>query len=128
MPCWKDLNPRLGASYDLFGNGRTAFKVSLGRYVDRRDRPSLPPTIRSMTSVNSVNRTWNDANGNYVPDCDLTQPGRERRVRTDQQPELRADQPEPPAMPTTCCSGFGDRDYIWDFATEVQHQLGRACR
>jgi len=32
-PEWTDLNPRLSASYDLFGTGKTAVKVSLGRYV-----------------------------------------------------------------------------------------------
>ena len=30
---WKDISPRLGAVYDLFGTGRTALKVNLGRYV-----------------------------------------------------------------------------------------------
>ena len=30
---WKDINPRFGASYDLFGNGRTAVKVSAARGV-----------------------------------------------------------------------------------------------
>ena len=34
VPAWHDLNPRLGVSYDLFGNGRTALKASLGRYVE----------------------------------------------------------------------------------------------
>src|SRR4030095_13556423 len=33
VPSWKDLNPRVGAAYDLFGKGRTVLKVSLGRYV-----------------------------------------------------------------------------------------------
>src|SRR5262249_17899026 len=33
LPSWKDLGPRFGLAYDLFGNGKTAFKTSLSRYV-----------------------------------------------------------------------------------------------
>ena len=33
VPNWKDISPRVGASYDLFGNGKTAIKVSVNRYV-----------------------------------------------------------------------------------------------
>ena len=30
---WKDITPRLGGAYDLFGNGKTAVRVSLNKYV-----------------------------------------------------------------------------------------------
>ena len=33
MPCWHDISPRASVIYDLFGNGRTAVKVSVGRYM-----------------------------------------------------------------------------------------------
>ena len=33
VPIWKNLTPRLGVSYDLFGNGKTAIKGSLGQFV-----------------------------------------------------------------------------------------------
>ena len=30
---WHDLEPRLGVAYDLFGNGKTALKASLNKYL-----------------------------------------------------------------------------------------------
>src|SRR5205807_2395508 len=33
VPNWRDLDPRFGISYDLFGNGKTAIKSYMGRYV-----------------------------------------------------------------------------------------------
>ena len=32
---WTDLDPRLGVSWDLFGNGRTAIKASASRYIEQ---------------------------------------------------------------------------------------------
>ena len=33
VPNWKDVNPRINAAYDLFGNGKTAIKASASRSV-----------------------------------------------------------------------------------------------
>ena len=33
VPNWKDVNPRISAAYDLFGNGKTAIKASASRSV-----------------------------------------------------------------------------------------------
>src|SRR5262245_38918959 len=74
VPNWKDLNPRLGVSYDLFGNGRTALKASLGRYVEVMAVELINANNPITASVNSVNRTWADANANFRPDCDLRSP------------------------------------------------------
>ena len=33
LPCWSDWAIRAGASYDLFGNGKTAVKASVGKFL-----------------------------------------------------------------------------------------------
>ena len=71
VPHYRNLSPRLGFAYDLFGTGRTAIKASLGRY---------PEIVRVVTGnpsnnlIRQTNRTWNDGNRNYIPDCDLRNP------------------------------------------------------
>jgi len=80
---YKDISPRLGASYDVFGNGSTALKVHLGRYLEGAGTGGLytstNPTLRmpqttSTLGTAGVTRAWSDTNGNFVPDCDLLNP------------------------------------------------------
>jgi hypothetical protein len=62
---WKDLNPRLGVSYDLFGNGKTALKATLNRYGLRLGYDEAA-TASSLNSNASNTRTWTDANGDRI--------------------------------------------------------------
>lgn len=54
VPCWKDISPRVGGAYDLFGDGRTAVKASLGRYVGKESVSVAQFNNPMTTSVNSV--------------------------------------------------------------------------
>ncbi|PYS37983.1 MAG: hypothetical protein DMG14_19295, partial [Acidobacteria bacterium] len=56
-PNWKNINPRLGMSYDLFGKGKTALKVGLGRYVPYTVTASNNPAANQAASAT---RTWDD--------------------------------------------------------------------
>ena len=71
VPSWKDISPRMGTAYDLFGDGQTALKFSFSRYVGKMGTIITQRNNPINTSVNAANRSWNDVNGDYVPDCDL---------------------------------------------------------
>ena len=71
IPNYQNISPRVGVAYDVFGNGKTALKASLGRYPDIIRTASGNP---ASNLTRTTTRTWNDANRNYVPDCELRNP------------------------------------------------------
>jgi hypothetical protein len=123
-PLWTDISPRVGVSYDLFGNGRTALKAAVGRYLVKETFALNQRLNPLSTSVNSVTRTWIDSNGDYRPDCDLkifTANGECGPISNTSFGQ---------ATITTqyakdVLEGFGVRPHNWDVSAEVQHQLTR---
>ena len=64
VPNWKNVTPRLGAAYDLFGDGKTAIKGNIGMYVQSEGTGfanTYNPQIFSMDT-----RTWSDLNGDDI--------------------------------------------------------------
>lgn len=74
VPNWTDLSPRIGATVDVFGSGRTVVRGNWGRYLASESTNMATLNNRVNTSVNSATRQWTDTNGNFVPDCVLTNP------------------------------------------------------
>ena len=123
VPRWKDLEPRLGVSYDLFGNSRTALKVSLSRYVEQGSYNIANDNNPVVTSVLSATRTWNDGNGNYIPDCALTDPAANGECGALNNVNFGRNNPNAARYSDDVLHGFGVRNYAWDLAAEVQHQI-----
>jgi hypothetical protein len=77
---YKDITPRLGVAYDLFGTGRTAVKFNVGKYLEgmglSNNWANANPTLRMPQTTgpfgaSGVTRTWTDSNQNFSPDCNL---------------------------------------------------------
>lgn len=123
VPSYSDLNPRIGAAYDLFGTGRTALKLSLGRYVKKFGTTISDQNNPLTTSVNLTGRAWNDANRNYVPDCVLTNFAANGECGPIQNQNFGRTNPLANRWADDALRGFGIREYNWDVTAEVEHEL-----
>jgi hypothetical protein len=119
---WRDLSPRLGVAYDVFGNGKTAIKASVNRYVAGETTGttrSVDPTV----AVGSLTRSWNDVSGDYIPQGDPLNPAANGELGPS--PNAVYGQPRFALRydPAWALGGLGKRPYNWEFSTSVQHEL-----
>jgi hypothetical protein len=64
IPVFTDISPRFGVAYDLFGNGKTALKGSIGKHVQSFSS-NLGDDYNPMGG-GSDTRTWRDLNGDDI--------------------------------------------------------------
>lgn len=130
VPNWKDMNPRFSGAYDLFGTGTTAVKANIGRYVLGEFVGTARNNNPVNTSVNNANRTWNDSfypvgdprRGNFVPDCDFSNPQPNAECGVLQNLAFGSVSPNSVSA-ADVLNGFGHRGYQWQFSATVQHDL-----
>jgi hypothetical protein len=115
VPNWKDINPRMGFAYDLFGTGRTAIKANIGRFVAFEANGGVVFASNPANSiVTNATRVWTDLNGDYAPQENelgpLSNPNFGRSVQTTRYSD-------------EVLRGWGNRGYNWQGSLSFQHEL-----
>ncbi len=64
-PLWHNWAPRVSATYDLTGRGKTVLKATAGKYLDQIGTGTPGPNPNGTISQQY---TWNDANGDLIFD------------------------------------------------------------
>ena len=108
-PCFPtSLTPRLGAAYDVFGNGRTAIKGGVYKY---NENVYLQLTqAYSPLNLGVDRRTWRDLNGDDIAQDNEIGASNNRNFGTVGTPNRR---PDPDLK----------RPFVWEYTAAVQHQL-----
>jgi hypothetical protein len=127
---YNDISPRVGAAYDLFGNGRTSVKFNIGRYLAPATNDGRYVLLNpAQLMVTQTNRAWTDGNGNYSPDCDLMNPADQNNLTSGgDRCGPWTDQNFGKARPATAydpelVTGWGVRPADWQLGAAVQHEL-----
>jgi hypothetical protein len=136
---YNDITPRLGFAYDLFGTGKTALKINLGKYVEAATSDviysSNNPAARIITRIGSgpaAARGWTDGNRNFAVDCDLLNPALQDSLASGG--DLCAAvggvglnfgnaNPNTTTINPDILGGWGVRPNDWQFGASVQHEL-----
>ena len=117
---WKDLSPRLGLAYDLFGNGRTALKFSMSRYVLQEGKNNTNNIHPVIAATNNVSRTWTDSNRDFVVQGDPLNPALNGELALTKL-QLRQAADDAPASIRTGLPV--STSYNWEMLVSVQHEL-----
>jgi hypothetical protein len=121
VPRWHTIAPRVGAAYDVFGNGKTAVKGSLGKYLASSASSALTGYHLGLSIATSASRSWTDDDLDFVPDCDLTSV-----VRNGECGDLsnsRFGQAIPSTKRDPVLLTADGRGYNWQGSIGIQHQL-----
>jgi len=131
---YNDITPRMGVAYDLFGNGKTALKANLGKYLQSAQvaGPYVAnnPAQKIVTRV--VARPWTDGNGNFQIDCTLSDPRLQDNLASGGDRcaalgggNLNFGNPNPglTVIDPAILEGWGVRESDWQFGVSVQQEV-----
>jgi hypothetical protein len=136
---YKDITPRMGVAWDVFGNGKTAIKANLGKYLEGQGVTNnwansssvlrMPGTTGGPFGPLAVTRTWTDANNNFMPDCNLQNPAAQNLISSGGDfcgaisSSLFGQNILQNSYDPALLTGWGVRASDWDLGVTLQQQL-----
>jgi len=122
---YKDLSPRVGAAYDLFGNGKTAIKMNFGRYLSPATNDQNYPLNNPANRIRqTLQRNWSDTNGDKVVDCAILNPAANGECAATSGANLSFGQPVITGrVGEDILGGWGARQGDYQFGINLQQEL-----
>jgi hypothetical protein len=114
LPNYKDVTPRLGFVYDVFGDAKTAIKGNIGRYVTLLGSTSVGSAVNPITAQGSTTRAWTDSNHDFVPQPNELGPS--------SNPNFGNSLVTTSYAPNTV-TGWGTRNANWEAMLGIQREL-----
>jgi hypothetical protein len=131
---YKDISPRGGVAFDLFGNGRTAVKVNFGKYLEAASNLSGNYSISNPIAriATTTSRTWTDNGtggpgtpgyGDFVPQCNLLDLNANGECGRMNSPSFGTATRTTAAIDPAILNGWNIRPGDWQIGTSVQQQI-----
>jgi hypothetical protein len=132
---YKDISPRGGVAWDLFGNGKTAIKVNVGKYEDPASNLNNNYSISNPIAriATTASRTWLDNGpiapgqqgiaGDFIPQCDFTNNLANGECQATTATTFGTAGLTAAALDAQLLNGWGIRPNDWQVGVSVQQQL-----
>ena len=132
---YNDITPRFGAAFDVFGNGKTAIKGNVGKYLQGASVSNLAydanPALRVPGGdttfggilAPSTSRMWTDNDFDLNPDCALTNPLANDECGQVSNLQFGSSQLVGATFDPGLLSGWGVRPSDWSYGVSVQQEF-----
>ena len=131
---YKDLSPRGGLAYDVFGNGRTSVKVNVGKYLEAASNLSGNYSISNPIAriATTTSRTWTDNGtggpgtpgfGDFTPQCDLVMVDANGECGRMNSPTFGTNTRTTAGIDPAILNGWSVRPADWQIGTSVQQEI-----
>jgi len=129
---YKDISPRGGVAYDVFGNGKTSVKVNFGKYLEPASNLNGNYSISNPIAriATTTSRTWNDVTpvpggipGDFVPQCNFLLVDANGECARMNSPTFGTETRTTAAIDPAILNGWNVRPGDWQIGASVQQEL-----